>query len=147
MIAQRIRSLGIDWTCSAMNWNSDTFLAEDDYSRPLSLRNRFGYWLEDKLMILFDFFYDHSDEELDAVRNGEIPREYMNERQRAFGYQWALIGSLFDECFCADCDEPLLTADEANLCAACRALHPEMLLEDRRPPGRQKGPILCHNQT
>lgn len=26
--------------------------------------------------------------------------------------------------------------DETNLCANCRALHPEMLLEDRRPPGR-----------
>lgn len=132
MIAQRIRSLGISWTCSAMNWTSDAFLAEGDYSRPITLRNRFGWWLEDKLSILFGFFYDHSDEELDAVRNGEIPREYMNERQRAFGYQWALIGSFFDDCFCADCLAPLPTADVATRCAYCRALHPEMLLEDRK---------------
>lgn len=140
MIAQRIRSLGIDWTCSALNWTSDTFLAEDDYSRPISLRNRFGWWLEDKLRILFGVFYRHSDEELDAVQGGEIPRKYMSERQRAFGYQWALLGVVFDECSCVDCAAPLVTTNEAILCAACRALHPEMLLEFRPPDQTERTP-------
>ncbi len=43
---------------------------------------------------------------------------------------------LFDEFFCADCDTYLLVTDEGNLCADCRALRPEMLLEDRE--GRRK---------
>lgn len=37
------------------------------------------------------------------------------------------------ELFCVDCEvEPLLVTDETDLCANCRALHPEMLLEDAR---------------
>lgn len=132
MIAQRIRSLGISWTAGAMNWTSDTFLVEDDYSRPISLRNRFGWWIECRLTSVFGFFYAESDEEIDAVRHGEIPRAYMSERQRVAGREFALGGFLFDDLLCNDCDDALLVVDETNLCAACRALHPEMLLEDRK---------------
>lgn len=35
---------------------------------------------------------------------------------------------LFDELFCADCATYLLVTDLTDLCADCRALHPEMLL-------------------
>lgn len=37
---------------------------------------------------------------------------------------------LFDEVICVDCEsEALLVSDATDLCADCRALHPEMLLE------------------
>ncbi len=56
----------------------------------------------------------------------------MSERQRAFGRKLAL-SECVEEVICVDCEsEPLLVEDESNLCAKCRALHPEMLLEDAR---------------
>jgi hypothetical protein len=40
----------------------------------------------------------------------------------------------FGVLFCADCQvEPLLMSDAAMICAHCRALRMEMLIEDRRP--------------
>ena len=131
MILQRIRSLGISWTLDALEWTTETFLYIRDYDRP-SLLNRFGFWLEARFSGLFSFFYRGSDEEIDAVRRSEIPRAYMSERQRAAGREFALAGIFYDDVLCNDCGAPLLVVDETNLCAACRALHPEMLLEDRK---------------
>jgi hypothetical protein len=134
MIAlQRIRSLGISWSCSAMNWNSDYLLASRN-DRLFSL----GWWIEQEVLSpLFGFFYDGSDEEIRDAINGDIPRRYMNERQREAGRATAFSNepqwpNFYDEFLCRDCDDALLVIDETNLCASCRALHPEMLLENRK---------------
>jgi len=125
MIAQRIRSLGIGWTCSAMNWSTETFVSADG---PITLSDRFGWWLENQFSRVFGLFYNGSDEELLSALRGETPRKYMSERQREFALA-ALSGDLK---WSVDCDRELLATDEARLCAGCRALHPEMLLEDRK---------------
>jgi hypothetical protein len=134
MIAlQRIRSLGQDWTISAMNWIDDHVTHPADYP---SFRFSFGWWLDRQLSRLFGFFYTGSDEEIMSALQGETPRKAMSQRQREFAHvvvqeelKWSCF---FDEFFCADCDRELLVIDEVNLCAGCRALHPEMLLEDRK---------------
>lgn len=123
-VAERIRSLGINLSCRGMNWAIDTFVAVDG---PLTLSDRFGWWLEDVFSRLFQFCYDGSQEELDAIR--DTPRIYQTKRQRIEGRKLAISGVLFDEVCCTDCDAPLLVNDEVSLCASCRALHPEMLLE------------------
>lgn len=136
MIAQRIRSLGISWTCSAMNWSTETFVSDDGSA--IRATRRFGFWLETQFGRAFGWFYDGSDQEIDDALEGIIPRRCMSERQRQAGAdaarsygapQWS---SFFDEFFCADCDVDLTAEDVATLCAHCRALHPEMLLEDRK---------------
>jgi hypothetical protein len=137
LLTQRIRTLGIDFSCWATEWNSEHILSPDCFARDglgePTLRERLGWWIETQLTHLFGFFWNGSEEELDAVANGEIPRKYMSQRQREFGREAALIAGIFyDDCFCADCESPLQVADISNVCAHCRALHPEMLLEDRK---------------
>lgn len=132
MIA-RIRSLGIDWTCSAMNWSTETFNSPEG---PITLSDRFGWWLEAQFGRVFNLFWSGSDEEILSALRGEVPRRYMSKRQREFAHA-AMTDALkwsdfFDEFFCTDCDAELCADDEARLCSACRALHPEMLLEDRK---------------
>lgn len=131
LLIQRFRSLLQDWSCAAMNGIEYHIIAPADYP---SLRISFGWWLDGLCGRIFGLAYSGSEEELDAVRNGEVPREYMTRRQREFGYESVLSGCLFDELICVDCGvEALLVSDETNLCANCRALHPEMLLEFNHP--------------
>lgn len=132
---QRLRSLGIDWTCVMMNWASETFVSSEG---PITISDLFGWWLESLGSRLFGFFYAGSDEEILSALHGETPRRYMNDRQRQFvrealgasdDHRWH---GIFDDFFCAECDAELLVSDETDICAGCRALHPEMLLEDRK---------------
>lgn len=133
MIAlQRIRTRGIDWSIRAMSWTSDAFLSEDDYSRPVTLRNRAGWWLEAQLSRFFAFFWSGSDEEIEAVISREVPRHAMSDRQRAFAQLLAFEGYDLDEGYCDDCGGVLEAHSVAMTCADCRALRPAMLLEDRK---------------
>lgn len=132
-VIQRARSLGIAWCLELMEWTSQLLLKPGLHSEEILRRERVGWAIEDKLQRLFGFFYDGSDEEIEAVYNCEIPRRYMSARQRYAGLEMALRGQLFDEVICIHCEfAPLLVTDETNYCADCRALHPEMLLEDRK---------------
>lgn len=133
-LIQRVRSLGLNWSATAMNWNSDLLLAPGLHSEEILIREIIGWKIEDQLHRIFGFFYPGSDEEIEAVYNCEIPRRYMSARQRFAGLEAALRGRLFDEVICIECESAaLLVTDETNVCADCRALHPEMLLEDRKP--------------
>lgn len=70
---QRIKSLGIGWTCTLMNWNSHICYADwIDHVR---------WWIEGHLSAAFCFFYEGSDEELRSVEQDEVPLEYMSARQ------------------------------------------------------------------
>jgi hypothetical protein len=125
---QKLRSFVMDLSCGASEWINLRLLVLPSSS----LRFSFGWWFEKQFMTLFGIAYRGSEEELDAVENGEIPRKYMSQRQREFSYQAAREGILFDEVTCLDCGELLLVSDEIDICAQCRALHPEMLLEDAK---------------
>jgi hypothetical protein len=126
-LIQRLRTFGQEIASIMMCWVDKHVITPADWP---SFRFEFGCWIDGWLGELFGFFYNGSDEEIEAVLNGEIPRRYMSWRQREAGRAAALSGHLFEEVICVHCEtEPLLIEDETNLCAHCRALHPEMLLE------------------
>ena len=76
---QRIKSLGIGWTCMLMNWSS--YIRYTDVTGPIGWRDHLRWWIEGWLNEAFVFFWDGSDEELRAVEQDEIPLEYMSDRQ------------------------------------------------------------------
>ena len=132
-LLQKIRSIGVSCTIRALNWNSDLLLLPGIYTMEITWRDRLGWLIEDQLSDLFGFFYTGSDEEIEAVYDCEIPRYAMSSRQRQAGFEAAIRGRLFDEVICIGCETaPLLVTDISNYCAGCRALHPEMLLEDAK---------------
>lgn len=95
-LIQRIRTLGMDLSISALNWVDEQILNCNEWDEALGL----WCWLDDRLHSLFGFFYAGSDEELHAVDNDEIPPAYMSERQMEYLRSFDLSDEL---AHCTDC--------------------------------------------
>jgi hypothetical protein len=79
-LAQRVRSRAIGQTVSLMNLVGKIHYA--DPAHEIGWRDNLRWWLEGKLSVVFGWVWDGSDEEIEAVINGEVPLEYMSARQR-----------------------------------------------------------------
>ena len=78
---QRFRSLVIDKSAGLMNLVGKIGYA--DIYHPVGLRDHLRWFLEDPLTRIFNAAYDGSDEEIQAVYDGELPLLHMTPRQRA----------------------------------------------------------------
>jgi hypothetical protein len=78
-VGQRIRTLGISWTVGLMLLVDR--IATD--SPEIKWQDRLRWFLEGHLNRVFGWFYNGSDEEIQAVYQSEIPLKYMSPRQRA----------------------------------------------------------------
>lgn len=79
MIAQKLRSLGISWTCTLMSWVDRI----ETHSQEIHWQDRLRWFLDGHLTRVFIWFYEGSDEEIEAVYQSEVPLKYMSARQRA----------------------------------------------------------------
>lgn len=77
-LLQPLRTLTINITIRLMNLIYDL---QSDANEPLGLRDLILLWIDDRLLSLFNFAYDGSDQEIQAVRDSEIPISAMSQRQ------------------------------------------------------------------
>lgn len=79
-LAQRVRSWTIEGTAWLMNLVGRIYYTDEAHG--IGWRDHLRWWLEGKLDIVFGWAWNGSDEEIEAVINGEVPLEYMSARQR-----------------------------------------------------------------
>lgn len=80
-LKQRFRSLVIDKSAGLMNLVGKIVYA--DLYHPVGWRDHLRWFLDNQLTRIFNAAYDGSDEEIQAVYDGELPLLYMSPRQRA----------------------------------------------------------------
>jgi len=139
-LRQRIRTFVIDWSCSGMNWCGRAIIgpACDADLPEEALRLRFGRWLDDRFVDLFNLAYAGSDEEIEQALGGEIPPKYMSARQRIAAAQ--LIVTAAVHCVEPGCRwEGAHHETIAEECPRCRGT---VFLDPYREPPRRL--LLCY---
>ncbi|MEN6420960.1 MAG: hypothetical protein ABFD76_03360 [Smithella sp.] len=78
---ERIRTIIIGWICDLVNWVQDHVVT---YNENIQWQDHLRWWLEGKLMTIFVYFYEGSEEEIrdgiEAILAGEDP-EHLTKRQ------------------------------------------------------------------
>lgn len=82
-LKQRVRTGGINVAGKGLYWAGKIHSKRDGARGQIYWQDKLRWCLEGKLETVFGWFWHGSDEEIQAVYNGEIPPEWMSERQRA----------------------------------------------------------------
>ena len=80
-LVQRVRSWAISRTAGLMSLVDKIHYA--NLAHPIGWKDHLRWWLDGKLTTVFGWAWAGSNEEIEAVLNGEAPLEYMSARQRA----------------------------------------------------------------